>query len=120
MKDITHVINYDFPPGGVEDYIHRIGRTARASQKGTSITFFTPGDAKWTPKLVSVLKEAKQEVNPKLNDMLASSQKISFLKSFGGPRNPRYRPGGHNRRVNGNFNRSRTTSSRYRDNRGKW
>jgi len=73
VKDITHVINYDFPPGGVEDYIHRIGRTARASKKGTSITFFTPNDAKWAAKLVSVLKEAKQEINPKLESLMKSS-----------------------------------------------
>lgn len=116
MKDITHVINYDFPPGGVEDYIHRIGRTARASQKGTSITFFTPDDGKWTPKLIPVLEEAKQEVNPKLKDMMTSNQKISFPKGFGSPRNPRYRAGGHNRRDNSNFNKNRT-NSRYRS---KW
>lgn len=117
MKDITHVINYDFPPGGVEDYIHRIGRTARASQKGTSVTFFTPTDSKWATKLVSVLKEAKQEVNPKLKDMAASDQ-VSFLRGVGGPRNIRYRTSGY-RRGNSNFNRNRT-NSRYHDIRSKW
>ena len=32
VKDVSHVINYDFPSGhgGVEDYVHRIGRTGRA------------------------------------------------------------------------------------------
>jgi superfamily II DNA/RNA helicase len=29
VPDITHVVNYDFPKG-IEDYIHRIGRTGRA------------------------------------------------------------------------------------------
>lgn len=117
MKDITHVINYDFPVGGVEDYIHRIGRTARASQKGTSITFFTPSDGRWTPKLVSVLEEAKQEVNPKLKDMITSKQKMSFLKGIG---NPRYRSGGrYYKRDNSNFNRNRT-SSRYNGIKSKW
>lgn len=41
--DIPHVagvINFDFP-NGVEDYIHRIGRTGRAGNTGTSWTFFT-------------------------------------------------------------------------------
>lgn len=28
----------------MEDYIHRIGRTGRAGNKGTAITFFTPSD----------------------------------------------------------------------------
>ena len=30
IKDIALVVNYDFPPG-IEDYIHRIGRTGRAA-----------------------------------------------------------------------------------------
>ena len=34
MKDIRYVINYDFPKNGVEDYIHRIGRTARGEAVG--------------------------------------------------------------------------------------
>ena len=38
IDDIDCVINYDLPRGS-EDYIHRIGRTARAGKDGTSITF---------------------------------------------------------------------------------
>ncbi len=37
VDDITHVINYDLPQDP-EDYVHRIGRTARAGKKGTAIT----------------------------------------------------------------------------------
>ncbi len=35
-QDIEVVINYDFPAGfqGVEDYVHRIGRTARGTAEG--------------------------------------------------------------------------------------
>lgn len=40
VRDITHVINYDYPNNS-EDYVHRIGRTGRAGAKGTAITFFT-------------------------------------------------------------------------------
>lgn len=40
VKDITHVLNYDYPNNS-EDYVHRIGRTARAGRKGTAITLFT-------------------------------------------------------------------------------
>lgn len=40
VRNITHVLNYDYPNNS-EDYIHRIGRTGRAGQKGTAITFFT-------------------------------------------------------------------------------
>ena len=40
IEDIDLVINYDVPHDG-EDYIHRIGRTARAATKGTAYTFVT-------------------------------------------------------------------------------
>lgn len=40
VRNITHVINYDYPNNS-EDYIHRIGRTGRAGAKGTAITLFT-------------------------------------------------------------------------------
>jgi hypothetical protein len=40
VRDITHVLNYDYPNNS-EDYVHRIGRTGRAGANGTAITFFT-------------------------------------------------------------------------------
>lgn len=40
IEDIDLVINYDVPNDG-EDYIHRIGRTARAASEGTAYTFIT-------------------------------------------------------------------------------
>ena len=59
------MINFDFPSCS-EDYVHRIGRTARSDRTGTSYTFFTTGNAKQAKDLISVLKEANQHVNPKL------------------------------------------------------
>lgn len=47
VRNITHVLNYDYPNNS-EDYIHRIGRTGRAGQKGTAITFFTT-DSEFAP-----------------------------------------------------------------------
>ena len=38
IPDVTHVFNYDLPELG-EDYVHRIGRTARAGKSGTAISF---------------------------------------------------------------------------------
>jgi ATP-dependent RNA helicase RhlB len=38
IEDVTHVINYDLPQD-VEDYVHRIGRTARAGASGKAISF---------------------------------------------------------------------------------
>ena len=38
IPDVTHVFNYDLPDQG-EDYVHRIGRTARAGKSGAAISF---------------------------------------------------------------------------------
>jgi superfamily II DNA/RNA helicase len=38
LDGITHVINFD-PPNDHKDYVHRIGRTARAGRTGTGVTF---------------------------------------------------------------------------------
>ncbi len=43
VEGISHVVNYDVPDHA-EDYVHRIGRTARADAVGSAITFVTPDD----------------------------------------------------------------------------
>ena len=43
VEGISHVINYDVPEHP-EDYVHRIGRTARAEADGDAITLVTPDD----------------------------------------------------------------------------
>jgi ATP-dependent RNA helicase DDX5/DBP2 len=68
VRNITHVINYDYPNNS-EDYIHRIGRTGRAGAKGTAITLFTTDNSKQARDLVSVLQEAKQQIDPRLHEM---------------------------------------------------
>jgi ATP-dependent RNA helicase DeaD len=40
---VSHVINYDMP-GNLEEYVHRIGRTARMGRLGTAITFVSEWD----------------------------------------------------------------------------
>ncbi|MBI4016370.1 MAG: DEAD/DEAH box helicase [Candidatus Aenigmarchaeota archaeon] len=45
INNISHVYNYDLPRTP-DDYVHRIGRTARAGAKGNAITFVTPQDSR--------------------------------------------------------------------------
>ena len=48
VSHIAHVVNYDLPNGS-DDFVHRIGRTGRAGNKGIATTFITPlekGDAR--------------------------------------------------------------------------
>jgi superfamily II DNA/RNA helicase len=41
LERISHVVNYD-PPEDDKSYVHRVGRTARAGNAGTGVTFVTP------------------------------------------------------------------------------
>lgn len=81
------MFNYDYPNNS-EDYIHRIGRTGRAGAMGTAITLFTTDsklifphcrnvlwltqklDSKQARDLVNVLQEAKQQIDPRLQEMV--------------------------------------------------
>ncbi|KAK8710242.1 hypothetical protein V6N13_145576 [Hibiscus sabdariffa] len=68
IKDIKVVINYDFPTG-VEDYVHRIGRTGRAGATGLAYTFFADQDSKHASDLIKVLEGANQRVPAELRGM---------------------------------------------------
>ncbi|KAG8436367.1 hypothetical protein GDO86_007459 [Hymenochirus boettgeri] len=84
VEDVKFVINYDYPNSS-EDYVHRIGRTARSTNKGTAYTFFTPGNLKQARELVKVLEEANQTINPKL------MQLVDHGRGGGGGGRTRYR-----------------------------
>ncbi|WP_458695045.1 helicase-related protein [Wolbachia endosymbiont of Kradibia gibbosae] len=55
---MQHVINYDAPQSQA-DYIHRIGRTARAGAEGYALSFVTPQDKRRLP----VLADKEGELN---------------------------------------------------------
>lgn len=67
IRDIRCVINYDLPQN-IEDYIHRIGRTGRAGDKGVSISFFTEDDKKLSKSLQEVLIKGGQNVPEELKE----------------------------------------------------
>ena len=62
IKEIKLVINFEVP-NDAEDYIHRIGRTARASEKGEAITFINPKQIKKFMKIEKLIGK----VIPKLD-----------------------------------------------------
>lgn len=68
VDDVKYVINFDYPSSS-EDYIHRIGRTGRRRQTGTAYAFFTSHNMKHAGELIEVLREAGQNVNPRLTEM---------------------------------------------------
>jgi len=77
---VSLVINFDLPQSP-EDYIHRVGRTARAGRSGMSISFVTERD-------VLLIKAIEQRVGtemPKLEDEEGVSEKkvLEAMKEVG-------------------------------------
>jgi ATP-dependent RNA helicase DeaD len=50
IPEITHVVNYDMPDN-VEEYVHRIGRTARMGRRGYAVTFMAEWDVEGWEKI---------------------------------------------------------------------
>lgn len=56
VTGVSHVINFDVPIL-YEDYVHRIGRTGRASAEGKAITFVTPAEEYHIKKIEKLIRE---------------------------------------------------------------
>ena len=54
LTDVSHVVNFDIPKEP-ENYMHRIGRTGRAKQEGTSISFFTEEEADYLSEIEQLM-----------------------------------------------------------------
>ncbi len=70
VDDVPLVINYDVPHDA-EDYVHRIGRTARAENKGEAVTLVSPDDARYFGRIEQFLKKTidRIEVPAELGDV---------------------------------------------------
>jgi superfamily II DNA/RNA helicase len=111
IDDIQMVINFD-TPRDPEDYVHRIGRTARANRDGQAITLVTPKD--W-PYLTKIEKLIEKEIpKPDLPEGCGEKPEISASAAKG----RRHTPGRHggkgryNRKGNGKHrNKNKNKSS---------
>ena len=99
VKGVTHVINYDMP-STTEDYVHRIGRTARAEATGDAITFVTWEDG-------AALRDIEKHLGRRLDrtnwDRPATSPAIISEKRRSQPhavpsKAPMHKPAGRSRR----------------------
>ena len=61
IDDIEMVINYDVPHD-TEDYVHRIGRTARANRDGRAITFVNEEDMFWFQQIEKFLEKVVEKM----------------------------------------------------------
>ncbi|TGD79971.1 DEAD/DEAH box helicase [Hymenobacter wooponensis] len=62
IDSLSHVVNYDIPRAA-EDYVHRIGRTARAATKGTAITFISDQDQDRVVKIEQLIERELEKKN---------------------------------------------------------
>lgn len=99
IKDINMVINYDVPHDA-DDYIHRVGRTARVNSIGEAITLTTPIDLL---RLKRIEKHISYKIPTLIIEGLTSEPPIH--KTAKAARTNRTRPDTKNRRKRGNDKR---------------
>ncbi|RFU33669.1 hypothetical protein B7463_g2714, partial [Scytalidium lignicola] len=65
IANVMHIINFDLPSpqyGGIDEYIHRIGRTGRIGNVGVASSFYNERDSDLAEVLVKTLLETKQAI----------------------------------------------------------
>ncbi|KAM9981260.1 hypothetical protein ACTFIY_003563 [Dictyostelium cf. discoideum] len=77
IKDLNLVVNFDCPDH-LEDYVHRVGRTGRAGNRGTAYTFITPDEERFSSSIIKALEQSASKVPDelrKLNDTYEKKRK---------------------------------------------
>mmetsp|Transcript_52000 Transcript_52000/g.110506 ORF Transcript_52000/g.110506 Transcript_52000/m.110506 type:complete len:927 (-) Transcript_52000:160-2940(-) len=70
---VKMVVNYDAPKDQ-ETYIHRIGRTGRAGETGSAVTFLTPKDRQIAPGLLTIFERSGQNVTDEFKELVADNR----------------------------------------------
>lgn len=81
IANIGHVINYDLPSaehGGIDEYIHRIGRTGRIGHVGRATSFYNERNEDLAAELVNILLEADQAIPDFLEPFKPESGNAEF------------------------------------------
>lgn len=60
VEGVTHVVNFDMP-ALPEEYIHRIGRTARAGNEGTAVSFVSPDEVERFAEIEALLGQSVEQ-----------------------------------------------------------
>ncbi|KAK4049003.1 pre-mRNA processing RNA-helicase [Microbotryomycetes sp. JL201] len=84
VKQLKLVIQYD-APNHMEDYVHRAGRTGRAGNKGTSVTFLTPDQERYALDIFKAMQASGVVVPEDVKKMAESfAEKVKAGKASGG------------------------------------
>lgn len=114
IDDIRLVINYDVPHDS-EDYVHRIGRTARAGSDGCAITFINPDDQRAFGGIERFLEKEIYKI-PLPDGMEGPEYNPGSRKSRGGGRRRNSSGHGKNGSRTNSRNRGRRTANRGKKN----
>jgi ATP-dependent RNA helicase RhlE len=88
IAELGHVLNYDVPMVP-EDYVHRVGRTARAQMTGDAITFVSADEEKYFAQIEKTLgKRLDRAKTPEL-PVVTHDPHAAFVQQRRGPRPPR-------------------------------
>lgn len=82
VKDVSHVYNYDIPKTGAE-YVHRIGRTARAGKNGIAISFVSSGDHTEFRQVMKQVDNAVEKQSLPQFPILQTSQSQGNQSNYG-------------------------------------
>ena len=93
VDDIPLVINYDVPRDA-EDYVHRIGRTARAENKGEAITLVSPEDKHFFNKIERFLQKSIERLPLPSSLGAAPDSSVCSLAADEPKRSSKHRKGG--------------------------
>ena len=110
VTDIPLVINYDVPHAP-EDYVHRIGRTARAENSGEAMTLVAPEDAHYWKRIERFLKPSEFS-HQKSDSKVSESSTRSGRGYSGGSRHSSRNRGGHPHRSKGRGRGARSGGSK--------
>ncbi|KAL3314061.1 putative ATP-dependent RNA helicase ddx5 [Cichlidogyrus casuarinus] len=80
IDDISYVVNYDYPTQ-TEDYVHRIGRTARSDNTGTAYTFLENLNPRKARELLKLMEDSDQDIPHTLYQMAGLRRKRSVSSS---------------------------------------
>lgn len=86
-RPITHVVQYDVPRS-VENYVHRVGRTARAGRSGEAWTLYTSSEARWFIKEVTKAEQIGRVKGVEKVKIVVSDDGMRerFVQALGGMR----------------------------------
>ena len=109
IKDINLVINYDVP-NDAEDYVHRIGRTARADTTGVALTLINPDDMYKFSKIEELIEMEVMKIP--LPEFLGDGPEWNTKSRGRGRGRGGYKSGRGKSRNNNNSNRRKQSSRR--------